>query len=133
MGGIEQAQYAAENPLDRQVRQYVEQPVNYADSDDEALGVLKQQQRGPVGNDEQVVPMHGQDKYIDFHTVKDEKDDQPIAPRKIGRYPPITSLPISQRTCAEKLVPYIGHEEIPCLMFSSNWNQREDGVSRFIL
>ena len=87
-----------------------------------------------IGNDDMVVPMHGQDKIIDFNTVDDKTyqlgDPEAEEIKKHLKHPRITTLPISQRTCAEKLVPYTG-EEIPCLMFSNKWQQREEGVKRF--
>lgn len=84
-------------------------------------------QRVALGNDEVVVPMHGAEKEIDFNTVDESQYPnpgglKPLEKQKTGetQNTKLSSLPISQRTCAEKLLPFIG-EEIPCMMYSSKW------------
>ena len=140
MGSIEQAQYAEQHPTDKDLQRMEEMGLQN-DSDEEAFDSIRQQHQmvrgdGHMGNDDMVVPMHGKDQIIDFHTV-DESTYQLGDPEeeekknKNLKHPRITTLPISQRTCAEKLAPYVGGEEVPCLMFSSKWNQREEGVKRF--
>jgi hypothetical protein len=64
--------------------------------------------RDRLGNDDMVVPMHGAEKEIDFNTV-DESSYNPatneIQKQKSmeGGANKLSNLPISQRTCAEKL------------------------------
>ena len=86
--------------------------------------------------------MHGADKVIDFSTVDDSNFDM-LGQKVVENETPqqeegaepedesklrVQNLPQSQRAYAEKLVPFIGGERIPCLMFQSRWNLREKGV-----
>ena len=95
-------------------------------------------------HDDQVVPMHGKGNVIDFSKVDDStydmlggprpndqqltaQNDEPVSEDKLK----VVNLPQSQRAYAEKLVPFIGGERIPCLMFQSVWKLREKGVGEF--
>ncbi len=93
-----------------------------------------------VGNDDQIVPGHGAGKIIDFNTADDDTFDMINGRIQDGQAQEpdgddvivmkVQNIPQSQRTYAEQLVPYYG-ENIPCLMYSAKWKQRETGVQEF--
>ena len=76
-----------------------------------------------------MVPAHGQ--VIDFTKVDDTNytlggkpvgqaaDDIDVSQLKVQ------NIPTSARPYAEMLVPYYGGEQVPCLMYASNWRLRE--------
>jgi hypothetical protein len=82
--------------------------------------------------------MHGTNKVIDFTTVNEDDydltgqknaqaDEEEVDETKLR----VQNLPQSQRAYAEKLVPFIGGERVPCMMYNNNWRMREKGVQEF--
>ena len=84
-----------------------------------------------MGNDEQVVPAHGQ--IIDFNKVGEEDfgmEEQKEQVEDEVANMKVQNIPQSQRPFAEMLVPMYG-EQVPCLMYAAKWKHRESGVTQF--
>jgi len=94
-----------------------------------------------------VVPAHVQGKLIDFATADDTTFDMNQGRRVFKPEEQLTTdgaeadeddpstlkvqnLPQSQRAYAEQLIPFYG-EMVPCMMYSTKWKMREQGVQDF--